>query len=156
MAAARVLWDRDLVLEQSCRLCHRPEFVDARKAWGCDGDAPSPIFTLQCWDCAPRADKSCTRCSGTGRVEWRQCPNKSIDPAALQVARQVDIFIATGALPRAGGVDDQHGTFAQVLWLMLGEHGRYASMRGQKPAPEPRHDSQPAMDPFGYLRTPGA
>jgi hypothetical protein len=155
MAAAKVSWDSKLELEQSCRLCRRPEFEATRAAWGCDQDAPTPTLVVRCWECAPKPTKDCGRCAGTGTVAWHRCPRSTIDGAAFAAVRAVDLAVDLKMLPRAGGWDDQHPAFHDVFWLLIGERSRYERERiSGKPDPEPRHDPAPAIDPYGYLRTP--
>lgn len=157
MAAAKVVWDRKLKLDQSCRLCRRPDYAATREVWGCDGDAPAPIFTLDCWDCAPRPDPECARCAGTGKVAWLKCPRGHIDPAAFAAVRAVDLACEMHILPSVGGWDDQHPSFQELFWLLIQERGKY--LPGDPAAPqtktEPRHDPHPPLDRDGYLRCPG-
>lgn len=159
MVAARVSWDRSLRLEQSCRLCRRPDYADTRAAWGCDGQTQDPILHVRCWDCAPRPWTGCERCRGSGRVAVHECPRR-IDHAAYEAVRSVDVAVELGQLPRAGGFDEQHPAWLDVFWLLMAERGRFeaedlAKDRQRSTPQEPRHDPAPALDPYGYLRTPG-
>lgn len=60
----------------------------------------------------------CETCRGTGDVPIHQCPNRTLDRVHFEIV-QACIFAEGGALPDAGGWQDQAAAFSQAYGIVM-------------------------------------
>ena len=114
--------------------CRRPgvEGEAKRLKWGCEAEAPSPVFTTGCSRCFGQAppDQPCPDCVD-GVIEYRRCPSAILAEAeptergattrAFQAYMALD---AHGIPPVSGGWTEQTNGFHQACAVVNDERGR--------------------------------
>lgn len=110
-------------LPQDCRVCRRPEGLEHRPRWGCDGPSTEgTLFEFDCVRCAG-TDPKCGRCGGGGVERATRCPNAVVTQISWQVLEYLTLA-ELGILPVAGGWEDQSATFLQAFRFASSERAK--------------------------------
>jgi len=80
---------------------------------GCDGNAPIPVFEMDCVRCGG-TNPDCKICGGAGIEKFYRCPVKLITPDTVNFIRYYN-FYKNGYLPVQGGMLDQAFIFTQAI-----------------------------------------
>lgn len=136
--------------EASCAACHRPEFADRRRTWGCDEKTRAPLFAVPCHACPDTRypEPGCTVCGATGWRQVHRCPMPAVAGAA-HVARAVLAAEQVGILPAKGGWFDQTASFERAMVMVGVVRGAFAE---RDKAQLPPDENPPA--PLPEVRVP--
>ena len=107
----------------------------ARKAWGCDGPAPFPVFEVTCSACAGgmslEVGDKCGACNGLGTVWFDRCPTSVLRNIPLSYRATVETAIRAyiqydtrHVMPSSGGYVEQTAYFGAVVDIIDSERGR--------------------------------
>lgn len=145
MVAAANIWGADTAKAidrpfPDCSRCRRPSSAKSRIAWGCDAEAPRPVFTTSCAACGGGlSDEPCSDCNDTGLIEYSRCPSAILREVPVYQQEALDALLrcyiqydSRQVLPVAGGYGDQSPFFARCVDLLDREHGRYLAMEQEK------------------------
>lgn len=126
MAAAARMFGGD-VIKADCRSClvkDPSERAARRVAFGCDADAPRPVWRVAC---SCKAHPDCRECGGTGSREFHRCPGSMID-TRLDVHAFMRAWAAwesRHALPVEGALFDQTAHFVDACGILDGERATW-------------------------------
>jgi len=124
--AAAAAWGK---LQASCKVCRRSDSVELRKAWGCDADAPAPIFEDDCVRCGG-SDPDCGRCDGHGTERALRCPFAVVTNISARIIDYVGV-VEAGFLPVEGGWEDQSATFTRAVRFAAGKKAEWMAAHAE-------------------------
>lgn len=118
-----------------CKRCRRPGNDHLRVQWGCDEDAPRPVWESSCGLCSG-TDPECHRCEGAGAVEYHRCPQSILAEAPRPLQLKVDLLLRAyshydrrNVLPARGALIDQTRSFLACVDAIDAERGFWEQIR---------------------------